>query len=83
MVVVRCQKLTAQLPQGDVESLDDTKAESTAEYQNFDDFAQRTTPDQRPQLFGRSLHPDRIPTSQMEPNYNRRSHKLNPMNGMM
>ncbi|MDZ8240717.1 MAG: hypothetical protein RMZ69_26785 [Nostoc sp. ChiQUE01a] len=50
-----------------VESLDEPTANSTTEYQNFDDFAQRTTPDQRRQLFGRSLHPDKIPTSQMEP----------------
>ncbi|MEH2254596.1 hypothetical protein [Nostoc sp.] len=61
------RQIIKDLAQGDVEYLDDTKAESTAEYQNFDDFAQRTTSDQRRQLFGRSLHPDRIPTSQMEP----------------
>jgi hypothetical protein len=61
------RQIMKDLAQGDVESLDDARAESTAEYQNFDDFAQRTTPDQRRQLFGRSLHPDRIPTSQMEP----------------
>ncbi|MCC5624899.1 hypothetical protein [Nostoc sp. CHAB 5715] len=61
------RQIIKDLAKGDVESLDDTTAESTAEYQNFDDFAQRTTPDQRRHLFGQSLHPDRIPTSQMEP----------------
>jgi hypothetical protein len=61
------RQIMKDLAKGDVESLDDTTAESTAEYQNFDDFAQRTTKDQRRQLFGRSLHPDKIPTSQMEP----------------
>ncbi|MEA5626074.1 hypothetical protein [Nostoc sp. UHCC 0251] len=61
------RQIMKDLAKGDVESLDDTTAESTAEYQNFDDFAQRTTPDQRRHLFGKSLHPDRIPTSQMEP----------------
>jgi hypothetical protein len=55
------------LAKGDVESLDDSKSDSATEYQNFDDFAQRTTTDQRRQLFSRSLHPDRIPTSQLEP----------------
>jgi len=55
------------LAEGNVESLDEPTGNSTTEYQNFDDFAQRTTPDQRKQLFGRSLHPDKIPTSQMEP----------------
>ena len=61
------RQMMKDLAQGNVESLDDTKAESTAEYQNFGDFAQRTTADQRRLLFGRSLHPDRIPTSQMKP----------------
>ena len=60
-------QIIKDLAKGDVESLDETTAESTTEYQNFDDFAQRTTPDQRRHLFGQSLHPDRIPTSQMEP----------------
>jgi len=55
------------LAKGDVESLDDSKSDPATEYQNFDDFAQRTTTDQRRQLFSRSLHPDRIPTSQLEP----------------
>jgi len=36
------------------------------EYANFDDFAQRSSHDERRQLF-RSFHPDRIPTEQMEP----------------
>ncbi|MEH1839698.1 MAG: hypothetical protein V7L20_13220 [Nostoc sp.] len=61
------RQIMKDLAKGDVESLDETTAESTTEYQNFDDFAQRTTPDQRRHLFGQSLHPDRIPTSQMEP----------------
>ena len=61
------RQIMKDLAKGDVESLDETTAESATEYQNFDDFAQRTTPDQRQHLFGQSLHPDRIPTSQMEP----------------
>ncbi len=61
------RQIIKDLADGNVESLDEPTANSTTEYQNFDDFAQRTTPDQRRQLFGRSLHPDRIPTSQMEP----------------
>ncbi|WP_414570898.1 hypothetical protein [Nostoc sp. CCY 9925] len=61
------RQIMKDLAGGNVESLDEPTANSTTEYQNFDDFAQRTTPDQRRQLFGRSLHPDKIPTSQMEP----------------
>ena len=61
------REIMKDLAKGDVESLDDSKSDSATEYQNFDDFAQRTTTDQRRQLFSRSLHPDRIPTSQLEP----------------
>ncbi|OUL32091.1 hypothetical protein [Nostoc sp. 106C] len=61
------RQIMKDLAGGNVESLDDVTIDSTTEYENFDDFAQRTTPDQRRQLFGRSLHPEKIPTSQMEP----------------
>ncbi|MBD2336213.1 hypothetical protein H6G64_04315 [Calothrix sp. FACHB-156] len=61
------REIMKDLAKGNVESLDDVKSDSTTEYENFDDFAQRTTTDQRRQLFGRSLHPDKIPASQMEP----------------
>ncbi|MFN6470215.1 MAG: hypothetical protein RMY36_011135 [Nostoc sp. SerVER01] len=61
------RQIMKDLGEGNVESLDEPTVNSTTEYQNFDDFAQRTTADQRRQLFGRSLHPDKIPTSQMEP----------------
>ncbi|BAY29664.1 MULTISPECIES: hypothetical protein [unclassified Tolypothrix] len=61
------REIMKDLAKGNVESLDDVKTDSTTEYENFDDFAQRTTTDQRRQLFGRSLHPDKIPASQMEP----------------
>ncbi|WP_445637342.1 Heat shock protein DnaJ domain protein [Nostoc sp. DSM 114161] len=61
------RQIMKDLAEGNVESLDEPTVNSTTEYQNFDDFAQRTTPDQRKHLFGRSLHPDKIPTSQMEP----------------
>lgn len=61
------REIMKDLAKGDVESLDDSKSDPATEYQNFDDFAQRTTTDQRRQLFSRSLHPDRIPTSQLEP----------------
>lgn len=61
------RQIMRELAEGDVESLDDVSTDSANEYETFDDFAQRTTPEQRRQLFGRSLHPDRIPPSQMEP----------------
>jgi len=57
------------LASGNAESLEDAPINSEQEYENFDDFAQRSShQERRRQLFGRSLHPDRIPTaSQMEP----------------
>lgn len=61
------RQIMRDLAQGDVESLDDVPSDPSQQYQNFDDFAQRSTLDQRRQMFERSLHPDRIPPSQMEP----------------
>lgn len=55
------------LARGNVDSLDTASTQSSTEYDNFDDFAQRSSRSERKQLFGRTLHPDRIPTDQMEP----------------
>ncbi|KAF3888795.1 MULTISPECIES: hypothetical protein [Nostocales] len=71
-------QIMKDLAQGDSESLDDTSTSSGTEYENFDDFAQRTTTDQRRQLFGRSLHPDRIPTNQMEPELQKAISQIKP-----
>lgn len=60
------RQIMSDLAQGDAETLDDAPT-TGQEYENFDDFAQRSTHDERRQLFGRSLHPDQIPSSQMEP----------------
>jgi len=53
------------------------------EYENFDDFAQRSSHEERRQLFGRLY----IQTASLQPNGartpKRRSLKLNQMNGMM
>ena len=55
------KQILKDLSEGNVESLDDVS------YDNFDDFAQRTTPNQRRQLFGKSINTQTIPSSQMEP----------------
>lgn len=72
------RQIMNDLAKGDVESLDDTTAASTTEYESFDDFAQRTTTDQRRQLFGRSLHPESIPTNQMEPELQKAISQIKP-----
>lgn len=59
------RQIMRDLAQGNQETLDD--ASTADEYENFDDFAHRSSREERRQLFGRSFHPDRIPASQMEP----------------
>ena len=61
------RQIMKDLAKGNTESLGDTSANDSTNYENFDDFAQRSSREERRQLFGRSLHPDRIPTAQMEP----------------
>lgn len=61
------REIMNDLASGNVESMNDAPADPSQDYQNFDDFAQRSTASERRQLFGRSLHPDSIPVSQMEP----------------
>lgn len=72
------RQIMNDLAQGNVESLDDTPTNSAQEYENFDDFAQRSSPDERRQLFGRSLHPDKIPASQMEPELQKAIAQIKP-----
>ena len=67
------------LAKGNVESLDTNPAADPAkDYENFDDFAQRSSTDERKQLFGRSLHPDNIPPSQMEPELKKAIAQIKP-----
>ncbi|HAG81997.1 MAG TPA: hypothetical protein DCL61_12725 [Cyanobacteria bacterium UBA12227] len=61
------RQIMKDLAKGNTETLDDVPTDSGQDYQNFDDFAQRSSRDERRKLFGKSLHPDRIPPSQMEP----------------
>ncbi len=61
------RQIMNDLAGGNTESFEPVSATPEQEYQNFDDFAQRSSPNERRQLFGKSLHPERIPLSQMEP----------------
>lgn len=60
------RQIMNDLAQGDTETMEDV-ASDERQYENFDDFAQRSSQSERRQLFGKSLHPERIPPSQMEP----------------
>ncbi|PSB19225.1 hypothetical protein C7B65_11645 [Phormidesmis priestleyi ULC007] len=67
------------LAKGDKESADDIIPDDSVEnYQNFDDFAQRSSKEERRQLFGKSFHPDRIPSSQMEPELQKAIAQIKP-----
>ncbi|MBW4443271.1 MAG: hypothetical protein KME10_18920 [Plectolyngbya sp. WJT66-NPBG17] len=70
------RQVMQDLAGGNTESLED--ANPSQNYQSFDDFAQRTTRDERHQLFSRSFHPDQVPTSQMEPELQKAIAQIKP-----
>lgn len=72
------RQIMDDLSQGNTESLGDAPATVEQEYDNFDDFAQRSSHEERRQLFGRSLHPDRIPSTQLEPELQRAIAQIKP-----
>ncbi|GAP94119.1 hypothetical protein [Leptolyngbya sp. NIES-2104] len=61
---------------GNTESLDD--ASTSQDYQSFDDFAQRSSRDERHQLFSRSFHPEQVPAAQMEPELQKAITQIKP-----
>ncbi len=71
------RQVMKDLSGGNTESLDDDTT-SSDRYQNFDDFAQRSSRDERHQLFSRSFHPDQIPSSQMEPELQKAIAQIKP-----
>jgi hypothetical protein len=52
--------------------------ETSENYQNFDDFAQRSSRSERHQLFSKSFTPERISSSQMEPELQQAIAKIEP-----
>ncbi|MBD2181378.1 hypothetical protein H6S82_24305 [Planktothrix sp. FACHB-1355] len=72
------RQIMNDLASGNAESMNDVPVDPSREYDNFDDFAQRSTVDERRQMFGRNLHPDRIPPSEMEPELKSAIAKIQP-----
>ena len=72
------RQIMNDLSGGNVESLEDAPMNSEKDYENFDDFAQRSSHAERRQLFGQSLHPDKVPTSQMEPELQKAIAQIKP-----
>ncbi|UBF25817.1 hypothetical protein K9N68_30435 [Kovacikia minuta CCNUW1] len=70
------RQIMQDLAQGDKETLGDV--DSSNEYQNFDDFARRSSREERRHLFGQSFHPDRIPSNQMEPELQKAIGQIQP-----
>lgn len=72
------RQINQDLASGNVDYLNNSSTESVNDYENFDDFAQRSSRDERRQLFGRSFHPDRISSSQMEPELQKAIAQIKP-----
>jgi len=70
------RQIMQDLAKGNQETLSDQS--STDDYQDFDDFAQRSSRQERHQLFSRSLTPDRLPASQMEPELQKAIAQIKP-----
>lgn len=70
------RQIMKDLAGGNKETLSDDAASDN--YENFDDFAQRSSRHERHQLFSRSLHPDQIPTAQMEPELQKAIAQIRP-----
>lgn len=70
------RQIMNDLAHGSTEKLDDNS--SLESYQNFDDFAQRSSREERRSLFGRSFHPERISSAQMEPELQKAIAQIKP-----
>lgn len=71
------RQVMKDLAGGNKETLGDDNG-SLEQYQDFDDFAQRSSRDERHQLFKRSFTPDRVPSSQMEPELQKAIAQIQP-----
>jgi hypothetical protein len=66
------------LARGNHEPVESVTAVPVQEYQTFDDFAQRSSRDERRNLFGQSLHPEGILPSEMEPELKKAIAQIQP-----
>ncbi len=72
------REIMNDLAGGNVEGIDAKATQPEQEYANFDDFANRSSRNERRELFGRGFHPDRIPTSEMEPELRKAIAQIKP-----
>ena len=71
------REIMKDLAQGNKEVLDDNDALSE-KYQSFDDFADRSSRDERHGLLKRAFHPERVPAAQMDPELKQAIEKIKP-----
>jgi hypothetical protein len=72
------QEIMNDLAGGNVESLDGAPTNPAQEYDNFDDFAQRSTKQERHGLFRRSFSHETISPLQMEPELQKAIAQIKP-----
>ncbi|PZD71187.1 hypothetical protein C1752_07463 [Acaryochloris thomasi RCC1774] len=72
------QQIMEDLADGNVESLGGQSSSSSGQYDNFDDFAQRSSRDERRNIFSQMLHPSKISHEQMEPELKQAINKIKP-----
>ena len=72
------REIMSNLAGGNTKSLSDAPGDPAVEYQDFDDFAQRSSRDERIQLFGKNLHHDNISSAQMEPELQKAIAQIKP-----
>lgn len=71
------RQVMKDLAGGDKEILDDDSS-AAENYENFDDFAQRSSKEERHQLFSKTFQSDRIPAAQMEPELQKAIAQIKP-----
>jgi hypothetical protein len=71
------RQIMKDLAGGNPETLVD-ETDASQDYQDFDDFAQRSSRDERHQLFKNSFHPDRISSQEMEPELQKAIAQIKP-----
>lgn len=72
------RQIMQDLADGNAESIDASATQPEKEYSNFDDFAKRSSRDERHQMVRQGFHPDRIPPSQMEPELQKAIEQIKP-----
>lgn len=71
------REIMKDLAAGNKEVLNDNDALSQ-KYQSFDEFADRSSRDERHGLIKRSFHPERVPAAQMDPELKQAIAKIKP-----